>query len=90
MSDNLSKITKILLIVLFVVAILFTIKFYMGLSSIEGMKAEEFNIIETTDSTSNSVTQVNNLNQSAANAMLDERIIAPKGDNALWYYEIKQ
>ena len=49
MSDNLSKITKILLIVLFVVAILFTIKFYMGLSSIEGMKAEEFNIIETTD-----------------------------------------
>lgn len=47
----------------------------------------DLDIIEAIDTTSNSVTQVNNLNQSAANAMLDERIIAPKGDNALWYYD---
>ncbi len=49
MTDNLSKITKILLIVLFVVAIIFTVKFYMGMSSLEGMKAEEFNAVEMAD-----------------------------------------
>ncbi len=49
MKDNLSKITKILLIVLFVVTVIFIVKFYMGMSSIEDMKAEEINKIETTD-----------------------------------------
>lgn len=33
------------------------------------------------------VQRINELNQSAATAMLEERIIAPKGDNALEYYD---
>jgi len=38
-------------------------------------------------SISNSVQRVNKLNQLAANAMLDRRVISPKGDNALYYYD---
>jgi len=34
-----------------------------------------------------SVQEINRLNQEAATAMLEERIIAPKGDNALEYYD---
>ncbi len=46
MTDNISKITKILLFVLFAIAILFTVKFYAGIASIEDMKADEFSQIE--------------------------------------------
>ena len=44
--------------------------------------------IETQELTvSASVQRINELNQLASTAMLEERVIAPKGDNALAYYE---
>ena len=45
-------------------------------------------LIEAEDvSVSASVQLINELNQQAATAMLEERVIAPKGDNALEYYD---
>ena len=46
----------------------------------------ELEILEPLIATSDSISRINILNQNAANAMLDERIIAPKDDNALLYY----
>ena len=45
MTDNISKITKILLLVLFVISILFAVKFYMG-ASLEDVDAKELSRIE--------------------------------------------
>ena len=39
------------------------------------------------DDLSGSIQQINELNQLAATAMLEDRVISPKGDNALYYYD---
>ena len=44
-------------------------------------------VIEPTTETISTVSQTNELNQQAANALLDGRYISPKGDNALEYYD---
>ena len=43
--------------------------------------------IDAPVSISASVQRVNKLNQQAENAMLDRRVISPKGDNALFYFD---
>lgn len=48
----------------------------------------ELNLIEPEEVTvSASVQLINELNQKASTAMLEERVITPKGDNALEYYD---
>jgi len=44
-------------------------------------------IVDAVDESASTVSQTNELNQQAANALLDGRYIAPKGDNALEYYD---
>jgi len=44
-------------------------------------------VVETVEETTSTVSITNELNQQAANALLDGRYISPKGDNALEYYD---